>query len=46
MLKEANSDVVQTDQIVQSQWNEIVFTENIGWAMALKDQNQLLNYTV
>lgn len=46
MIKEANSDVVQTEQVFANQWNNMYFTENVGWAIALKDQNQLLNYTV
>ena len=46
MITEAGGDVVQSDQIIQSQWNEIALTENIGWAIATRDMTQSLNYTV
>lgn len=46
MIREANSDVVESDRIVNSQWQELYMTENIGWAISLKNMAQLLNYTV
>jgi len=45
MLMESGSQIVQTDQVILNQYNEIVFSENIGWDIAIRGQNRTLAYT-
>ena len=45
MLMESGSQIVQTDQVIRNQFNEIVFSENIGWDIAIRGQNRTLAYT-
>jgi hypothetical protein len=46
MLVEANADIVETDRIIQNQYQDIVLTETMGFAVATLGQAQILNYTV
>jgi hypothetical protein len=43
MLLEAGSDITQTEQVINKQYNSIVITENIGFDVFLPNLNQLLD---
>lgn len=45
MVLENGSNIVQMDQVIRNQFNEIVFSENIGWDIAIRNQNKVLAYT-
>jgi hypothetical protein len=45
MVLESNSNIVQMDQVIRNQYNEIVFSENVGWDIAILKQNRTLAYT-
>jgi hypothetical protein len=45
MAQEAGADIVQTDQIMQNQYNQIMITESVGFCIATKGQNRILAYT-
>lgn len=46
MVIEANADIVETDRIIQNQYQDITLTESLGFVIATLGQNQILNYTV
>jgi hypothetical protein len=45
MVLESNSNIVQMDQVIRNQYNEIIFSENVGWDIAILKQNRTLAYT-
>lgn len=46
MVSEVGADIVQSDLIIQGQYNEIAISETIAFDIATKGQNRLLAYTV
>jgi hypothetical protein len=46
MLLEAGSDIVETNKIIQNQYNQIVITENVGFDILIKQKNGANNQTL
>jgi len=45
MVSEAGSSIVETDRVINQQYEEVVITETLGWDVMTLGQNRTLAYT-